>query len=523
MKTYLSQIKINYYLLLIILPFFTYTISCTKKEAEPVKQENFSSRTPQNTYEFVEGIKQILSNLNTQSVFNSKTCSQYIFEYTDAIYQKPTDYFIPKSESEKQLLISQRDELINDLFRIKVTLRKKLKDFEEEKTISDECIKAIRRGIRYARFSEEFLIEYLQSQNFYKDYTNKIFEKKFPFTVSNPDYPDFKIQAGDVMLVRGKAYVSAMIARMGDEEAQFSHLAIVGSDNKNNLYVVESLIQQGVITTPLQKWLNQEESRVVLFRQSDKELAKKAALAIYNKASEHLKKGSAIKYDFKMDYNDHSEIFCAEVISWAYELASDNQYKIPRYMTHVSKFKNTNYLKELGLTSDVLFEPADIEVDTRFDLIAESKFMPLTRQVRLQDSVMTSVYNWMIQKGYDFHTNVEINVKGFLAKIIRQFGLIKDKIPAYMPIKTINTTLKFEAVATTLEKNIYEKEKEFFKTHGYSLAFKDMLKINEDFRSLDCSKHQAYLKENVIPKDAPFEKDPSIFHWFFYSKNKGCE
>lgn len=523
MKTYLSQIKKSHYLFLVFLYFFTSIISCTKKTSEPIKQENLSSRSPQNTYEFIEGIKKIVNDLNTKSVFNANTCSQYIFQYTDEIYQKPTDYFIPKSEAEKQLLILQRDELLNDLFKIKVNLRKRLKDFEDEKSISEDCVKAIRRGIRYARFSEEFLIEYLQSQNFYKDYTKKIFEKKFPFTISNPDYPEFKIQAGDVLLVRGKAYVSAMIARMGDEEAQFSHLAIVGSDVNNNLYVVESLIQQGVIITPLQKWLNQEESRVVLFRQSNLDLAKRAALAIYNKANTQLKKGSAIKYDFKMDYNDHSEIFCAEVISWAYELASDNQYKIPRYMTHVSKFKNTNYLKELGLTSDVLFEPADIEVDTRFDLIAESKFMPLTRQVRLQDSVMTSVYNWMIQKGYDFHTNVEINVKGFLAKIIRQFGLIKDKIPAYMPIKTINTTLKFEAIATTLEKNIYNKEKEFFEAHGYSLAFKDMLKINEDFRISDCLKHQSYLKENMIPKDTPFEKDPSIFHWFFYSKKTDCE
>lgn len=499
--------------------------ACTKPSSNiRPSDSNLHSRSPQNTFEFVEGIKKVLTDINTKDVFNSESCPNYIYSYTDALYQKPTDYFAPKTESEKQMLIAKHMEILNDLNLIKIMLRKRLKEFVDQNIATEKCINAIRRGLRYARFSEEFLIEYLSKLEVFKSNSELILDQKFPYTSTNPDFQNFKIQAGDVLLIRGKSYVSAMIARMGDEEAQFSHLAIVGSDDKNKLYVIESLIQNGVIITPLAEWLKKEESRVALFRMQDSDLAKKAARSIYDKTYKKIKSGGTLKYDFKMDYVDHSQIFCAEIVSWAYEMASDGKVKVPLYLTKVSKFKNTSYIRDLGLNTDVLFEPADIEVDPRFDFVAEYRLLSLTRQVRSQDAVMTSIYNWMIKHNYEFRTNVEVNIKGVMAKILRQFGLLKEKMPSYMPLGTIFTTLKFEAVATALEKNIYAKENEFFKKNGHSLAFKDMLEINENYRLNDCKKHKDYIDKNpLFESDTLYERDPSTFHWFFYSPAKSCQ
>src|SRR5690606_18022859 len=129
-----------------------------------------------------------------------------------------------------------------------------------------------------------------------------------------------KLQSGDVLLIRGSSHVSAMIARIGDEEGNFSHLAIVGEDSKGELHIVESLIQYGTVVTPLEKWRRLEKvSRVALYRMPDTEMARKAARFMYDKAQAALDAGKGIRYDFYMDDDDYGDLFCSEVVRYAFD------------------------------------------------------------------------------------------------------------------------------------------------------------------------------------------------------------
>ena len=115
----------------------------------------------------------------------------------------------------------------------------------------------------------------------------------------------------------------------------------------------------------------------------------------------------------------------------------------------------------------------------------------------------------MIEKDYTFNWALNNAAKAYLAKIVRYFGIAADSLPSYMPIQTLQTTIQFEAVAKALEKNLFEKEAEFYKTNGYLPAFQDMIKINEDFRLTDC-------------KTAQNGKTP-VFHFFFHPTKNVCE
>lgn len=476
-----------------------------------------------NVNDVVEGVKKILVDLDDPNTFNANTCSSYIGSLTDSVFSLPSDFFMPKNEQEAQYLRTEGPQLLKNMFSARLALRGSLQKFDKENSLNVTCVNAIREGLQYMRFAEEFLLEWLVQQKVYPNKKTIILANEAPYTMTNPQYEGFKLKAGDIMNIRGKSYVSAMIARIGDEEGNFSHLAVVGSDKKGNLYVVEALIQYGTIVTPLEKWRKAEDARVSLYRQKDEALAQKAARKIYDYAMTAISKKTTIRYDFAMDDSDYSSLFCSEVGKYAYDKASDGAFIIPKFRTQTTKFKGTDYLKDLGVHQDSLFAPFDMEVDPRFDLLAEYRYLPLIRQVRMQDAVLQSVYEWMTKDKYEYSFTFPVTGKAFVAKISRQFGFFSKDLPKYMPMNTLLTTLKFEAIATTLEKNIYEKEAAYFKTHGHSLTFKDMMAINDEYRRKDCELHRQFLDSANSPYGEGMRSgDKSKFHWFFNNKATSC-
>lgn len=502
------------------------TLTATSCQTPPKFFER--SRTPASTQELFTGAAKVLADLNDTSVFNAHTCASYINGVTDYLYGASSDYFVPKTEAEKAYLKSNGVELLKTLFQVRVTLREKYQGFDERNELTEACVLKVREGIQYSRITEEYLLEWLVHNKVVDVRTPKILEADPIYTMTNPKFEGFSLQTGDLMVVRGKSYVSAMIARIADEEGNFSHLAIVGEDKAGKKYVVESLIQTGIIITPLEKWVAAQDARVALYRAKDADLAKRAGKAMYDYAYNGIKKNGEIRYDFAMNDSNYSDgFFCSEVGKYAYDKASNGQFIVPKFRSSVKKFKNTEYPASLGVTSKTLFAPFDIEADPRFDFVAEYKYYPLLRQVRMQDAVMQSVYGWMIDKNYEFHWSLSSSGKAYLGKFLRQFGLVKDILPKYMPIQTLRTTAQFEAVATTLEKNIYAKEDAYYKEHGYLPTFRDLTAMNDEYRKQDCKLHKEYIESQNSPfghgEGSSRPPDQSKFHWFFYSKAKSCE
>lgn len=493
--------------------------ACSTK-MKPTEVQSY--RNPASTEELITGGQQVLNDVRNPQIFNPQTCTSFVDKVTNYLFYLPADHFIPKTPAEVEKLRKHGPEVMDSIFQIRVTLHEKLQEFDSRNELSKECVDEIREGFQYSRFAEEYLLDWLYSQKVYTFAKAPIMVNSKPSTWTNPKYEGFELKSGDVMLIRGKSYVSAMIARIADEEGNFSHLAIVGEDRAGKKYVVEALIQYGVIVTPLEKWRQTEDARVALFRQPDQELATKAARFIYDHAKRALDSKKGIRYDFAMDDDDYSELFCSEVIRMAYDKASAGSLIVPKFRSGVSKFKNTDYPRSLGVTKKSLFAPYDIEVDPRFDLLAEYRHMPLLRQVRMQDAVLQSIYSWMIEKDYNFHWAPQHSTKAYFAKLVRQFGVAKDTLPTYMPVASIRTNVKFEAVAKELENNIYKKEAEFYKNNGYLPSFQDMLAMNEAYRIEDCKKQKEFTDQPAFT-DGNILRNDAKFHWFFHPSPLKCE
>ncbi|HEX7672968.1 MAG TPA: YiiX/YebB-like N1pC/P60 family cysteine hydrolase [Bdellovibrio sp.] len=504
---------------------FALILACSLMGCQSPFKSSEERRAPANTDQLFTGADKVLAEIKNDSIFNATTCPAYINSVTDMLYGLSSDYFIPKTPEEVAHLKAKGLDLLNTLFMVRVTLREKYQEFDEHNQLTPECVAQVREGIQYSRITEEYLLEWLVHNNVITVRTPPIMAPDPIFTMTNPKFAGFKLQTGDLMIVRGKSSVSAMIARIADQTGNFSHLAIVAEDKNGKQYIVEALIQNGIVITPLEKWLQAPDARIALYRQRDPELGKRAGRKMYDFARAGLDKYGEIRYDFAMNDSDYSAFFCSEVSRYAYDKASDGKFIVPKFRSTVTKFKNTAYPASLGVTSKTLFAPYDIEADPRFDFIAEYKYYPLLRQVRMQDAVLQSVYSWMIDKDYSFHWTLQNTGKSYLGKFLRQFGLFKDVLPKYMPMQTIKTTSQFQAVAATLEKNLFAKEDAFYKAHGYLPTFREFLSINEDYRKQDCLLHKAYTdaQDSPFPRDGRNDVDLSKFHWFFYSDNKSCQ
>jgi hypothetical protein len=499
-----------------------WTLPFSREEAQELS--SLSAGGPQ---AFINGINKLKKEAASPNDLNLANCASKIKSHTDTLYGLPSNYFMPQNAQQVELLKNQGLHTLRDMYELRLILRNRLKEFERAGPMDMGCVDAIRRAFRVTRFSEEFLIEWLQFAGIVDKGTYTILKGPFPHMSYNSEFgeKDREFRAGDVILIYGQAVVSGMISQIGDEEGSFSHQAIIGQDEQGHLYAVEGLIQFGTRITPLEDWLKEGgDSRAVHMRFEDPLIAQKAGQLIYQKAQTYiLKNHHNIPYDFAMDDKNHDTLFCAEVIQTAFELATEGNgqtpMQYPRYRTQTHKLQGTGFLEAMGIKTTAFAAPSDIEVDTRFNVIGEYRNVPKLRHMRIQEAIIRSVYDWMAEKDYRFRFDLNFRGKSFIVKSLRYLGLFKEKLPTYMPVPSLEIVLKMTSIADSLNAAAGPWEEAYFKANGHSYTFQELMLKMEELRKKDCkveSEKRTDLSFNGTP-----DPTTSEFHWFFKS-SKGC-
>ncbi len=302
-------------------------------------------------------------------------------------------------------------------------------------------------------------------------------------TLVNPQAQSFsELRSGDVLLSRGNANVSALIARMADEDTQFSHIAMVYIDpDTQKAYTIESHIEHGSIILPLEDWLKDGKLRTAIFRQRNRRLAEVAAIAMYNRVKTEMDRSAPIKYDFAFEMNDHERLFCSEVVREGYEEASNGQVMVPAYPSRFT-MKNRDLFDRMGIRTQESFLPEDIEVDPRFEMVAEWRnFATLSSAVR-KDAILTAVYAWMENRGYHFDPGAWYTVEARIGKLLRQFGFYKDKMPTYMEQEAIELSIMIDDLVSEIEKKIATKERAHEARTGMGFSYFELIGEIESVR-----------------------------------------
>lgn len=342
-----------------------------------------------------------------------------------------------------QMLMRSAPEIAQAIFALRLYLRDQIADWHARGFLTLAGQKALRNALRIARYATDMLgelnIRYAQLGP--EEKTLRGFSGRSINTLVNPAYDtghDIDFRSGDLLLMRGMHHNSAAIARIGDVDSQFSHLAIIHTDANGKHWVVEALIEEGSVINPLSYTLQHGLGRCVLFRHRDSQVAARAAALIYDVVRRSQERGGRhIWYDFTMELAGDKELFCSKLVRKAFALATEQQYLLPTFTTRFD-MKNRDFIERIGVTARETFAPADIELEPAFDLVAEWQDYRVTSRLRLQDLLMDRLFLWMEEHDYRFREDLPIKLIGLLGRLSGQLStrakdLISDVVPKVPP------------------------------------------------------------------------------------------
>lgn len=295
-----------------------------------------------------------------------------------------------------------------------------------------------------------------------------------------------RVHSGDVLLSRGAAPTSALIARGNDFPGNFSHVALVHVDaSTSQVSVIEAHIEKGVAVASIDEYLRDTKLRVMVLRlRADlPALVAKPSLphevaswALGDAGTRH------VPYDFAMDCQDHSRLFCSEVPSAAYER---HGVKLWMGMSTISSPGLCAWLASFGVENFLTQEPSDLECDPQLRVVAEWR----DPEALLQDHVDNAVIDAMLegaergeQIGYSWPMLPFARVLKGWSCALNQFGCV-GPVPEGM---SASAALRSEELRTrheALRARVLDRAAAFRAERGYAPPYWELLRLAREARS----------------------------------------
>jgi hypothetical protein len=380
--------------------------------------------------------------------FNAETCASFLGAIYDNLWRAPADYF------DLREVRQHARTLVRSVFEAKLDLRRALARMEADGPVPPACIGALRDTMRASLFMSEYLAEhFLPAAR-----EARVFAGDEPSLLLDPEHGErLELRSGDVLLSRGNAFVSGAIARLGDVDGNFSHVALVWVDPQTRaVFTIEAHIEIGAVVAPVEKYLTDGKSRAQVFRHPDAALAAEAARIMHDRVVRATARGRNVPYDFGMVMDGAgagAELFCSEVASLGYQIASGGRVRLPRYRTRL-RMKNDAFLKAIGIATEESFAPSDLELETRFALVAEWRNLAKTQRSRMTDAVITQIYAAMDEKGYLLRNTAGDAIKRDLVYTARRLplfsALLEERLPRNMPRATLGMMLALDRTAEAM-------------------------------------------------------------------------
>jgi len=202
------------------------------------------------------------------------------------------------------------------------------------------------------------------------------------------DVQGVRVHSGDILLSRGGAPTSALIARGSDFANTFSHAALAHVDAETGIgTVVESLIETGTVLTTVEEYLESKKHRILVLRlrpdlpelQSDPLLPHRAATTMLERL-----RAEPAAYDFAMNWADPEKMFCSEVIYHAYGGFGLDLWS---HRSAMSTPGLVRWLGAMGVREFRTLVPSDLEYDARFRAVVEWRDIEALLDYRLDNAI----------------------------------------------------------------------------------------------------------------------------------------
>jgi len=288
------------------------------------------------------------------------------------------------------------------------------------------------------------------------------------------------IHSGDILVSRGGAPTSALIARGNDYPGNFSHVALVHVDaNSGKVSIIESHIEKGVAVADLGQYLNDTKLRVMVLRLrsdlpmlvADPQLPHNVATAALARAvREH------IPYDFSMDFKDTTELFCSEVASTPY---AEFGIKLWMGLSNISGFGVKSWLSAFGVRHFETQEPSDLEYDPQLAVVAEWR----DTETLFKDRVDNAIIDVLLERA---DSGMVLNYTWYLlpvARAMKAYSVLLNAFGAFGPIpEGMDATAAlrndwFSKLHVRLKDHVLVLVDQFRQENGYMPPYWELVKL----------------------------------------------
>lgn len=464
-------------LIYILLGFF-FTLACST-HSNPYRQPQSSS--------FIREIEDWKFKLNSRNL-NANECSGELALLRSQITEGK---LVLLSENEVK---SQGDNTLQNLWQIRLRLHNQLPQLLN-------CREDILKTFHQLRQVEDLLGDRFYAEKPLDPGTIDYSKVPVPFR-DNDFYHGYLIrpemanqrlefQAGDIMLSRGISFFSAALTRIPHPVGHFSHLALVHRDDAGKVNTIESYAQTGGVGIFSEvESLKNENARILLLRPRDRKLGKTAADLMMKEAQT-----KKIPYDFAMDINDDSKMICAEVSYHAYRRASNGKILIPQFNSKISGGLD-NFVRDVGMRTEIILSPRDMEIDSRFEMIAEFKDYRILRDMRYRDTILTKIYEWMEKDKYELHHDAKTMVAEYvvwplrktpLFPLMRKFGV--PEIPPGTPKSFFVSMAQLNEVAEMIYAPLEKMDQDHVRSTGWHMTTQEIDQAVEKIKADDLDKY----------------------------------
>ncbi len=279
-----------------------------------------------------------------------------------------------------------------------------------------------------------------------------------------------EIHSGDILVSRGGAPTSALIARGNDFPGNFSHIALAHVDSTtHSLKIIESHIEKGVAIATAEEYVRDTKLRVMILRlrsdlpvlAGDPMLPHKAATAVLERAI-----AGHIAYDFSMDYQSEDKLFCSEVASFAYRKVGINLWM---GLSHLTSPGLRNWLSDFGVEHFETQEPSDLEYDPQLRVVAEWRNTETLRKDHY-DNAVTEVMLERAEQGERLESRWSMLP---VVRLAKAYSVILNWLGAVGPVPegmSATSALKHEWYANrhaAINEGVIRKAEAFTSERGY--------------------------------------------------------
>jgi hypothetical protein len=311
-------------------------------------------------------------------------------------------------------------------------------------------------------------------------YPALILADEVPSATPSYTYRDLQLHSGDILVSRGGAPTSALIARGNDYPGNFSHVALLFVDEKTGTPgIIEAHIERGVVISSIDEYAKDKKLRVMVLRlrrdlppmKADSLLPHKAARRAYEDV-----KARHIPYDFEMDYKDPAKQFCSEVASSAYRPFGVELWK---GTTHMSSPGLVRWLSYFGVTNFETQAPADLEYDPQLSIVAEWR----DPETLWQDHVDNAVVEAMLEGAeegdvitYPWWELVPAGLVKAYSAVLNLFGAtgpIPEGMETTAALRNVTLSERHEGI----KKEVLDQAATFLEKQGYKAPYWELVRM----------------------------------------------